>query len=86
MTRSLAKDIQQAAYEIGVDISCASMTTAELHLLHADTDLVLFAPPRYRHLIKKFPPYAKIAMIDFKSYALRDGKAILNFARKILES
>ena len=84
----VAKDIQQAADEIGVDISCASMTTAELHLLPADTDLILFAPPRYRHLerIKKFSPDAKIAMIDFKSYALRDAESILNFVRKILET
>lgn len=85
---TVAKDIQQAAKEIGVEISCASMTTAELHLLPSDTDLVLFAPPRYRHLerIKKFCPNAKISMIDFKSYATRNGKAILDFAKKFLES
>lgn len=85
---TVAKDIQQAAEEIGVEISCASMTTAELHLLPKDTDLILFAPPRYRHLerIKKFFPNAKIAMIDFKAYALRDAKSILNFARQILET
>ena len=84
----VAKDIQKAADEIGFEISCASMTAAELHRLPADTDLILFAPPRYRHLdrIKKFFPNAKIAMIDFKAYALRDAKSILNFARKILET
>ena len=84
----VARDIQQAALEIGIEISCESMTTAELHLLPKDTDLILFAPPRYRHLdrIKKFCPNAKISMIEFKSYALRDGNAILNFALKILET
>ena len=84
----VAKDIQRAADEINFEISCASMTTAELHLLPKDTDLILFAPPRYRHVerIKKFFQNAKIAMIDFKAYAMRDGKTILNFARKILET
>ena len=85
---TVAKDIQRAAEEINFEISCASMTTAELHLLPSDTDVVLFAPPRYRHLerIKKICPNAKISMIDFKLYALRDGAAILNFAREILET
>lgn len=84
---SVANDIQKAADKINFEISCASMTTAELHLLPTDTDLILFAPPRYRHLdrIKKICPHAKISMIDFKTYALRDGNAILNFIQKILQ-
>lgn len=84
---SVANDIQQAADKINFEISCASMTTAELHLLPADTDLILFAPPRYRHLdrIKKICPNAKIAMIEFKPYALRDGNAILNFVQKVFQ-
>ncbi len=84
----VAKDIQRAADEAGIEIECSSMTAAELHRLPKDTDLVLFAPPRYRHLdrIKKICPNAKIDMIDFNLYALRDGKAILEFAKNILGS
>lgn len=87
-TCEVAKDIQKAADESGIEISCSSMTAAELHLIPPDTDLVLFAPPRYRYLerIKKICPAAKINMIDFKLYALRDGNAIFKFALQILEN
>ena len=85
---SVANDIQKAADEMNVKISCTSMTTAELHKLPSDTDLILFAPPRYRHLdrIKKICPNAKVSMIEFKNYALREGNAIFKFALKILET
>ena len=84
----VAKDIQQVADDAGIEIECSSMTAAELHRLPTDTDLVLFAPPRYRHLdrIKKFCPNAKIDMIDLKAYALRDGKGIFKFALQLLET
>ena len=84
----VAKDIQKAADDAGIEIECSSMTAAELHRLSTDTDLVLFAPPRYRHVdrIKKICPNAKIEMIDFTAYALRDGKGIFKFALKLLET
>lgn len=76
---TVAEKIQQAADEAGIEISCSSMTTAELHLLPSDVDVVLFAPPRFRHLerIKKFCPNAKISMIENQAYAMADGKKIL---------
>ncbi|MBQ7704062.1 MAG: hypothetical protein IJT73_01335 [Selenomonadaceae bacterium] len=76
---TVAEKIQQAADEVGIEISCSSMTTAELHLLPSDVDVVLFAPPRFRHLerIKKFCPNAKISMIESQAYATADGKKIL---------
>lgn len=80
---SVAEEIQR---EAGAEFEVTSMTTAELHLLPEDVDLILFAPPRYRFLerLKNTRPRAKIAMIEMKPYAEKDGAAILKFAQRIL--
>ncbi len=80
---AVAEEMQRAA---GAEFEISSMTTAELHLLPADVDLILFAPPRYRFLerLKNTRPRAKIAMIEMKMYAEKDGAAILEFARQLL--
>lgn len=82
---AVAEEIQRLA---GAEFEVTSMTTAELHRLPADVDLILFAPPRYRFLerLKNTHPRAKIAMIDMKLYAEKDGAAILKFALELLET
>lgn len=82
---AVAEEMQKVA---GGEFEVTSMTTAELHRLPLDVDLILFAPPRYRFLerLKSTRPNAKIAMIEMKAYAEKDGAAILKFARELLES
>ena len=82
---SVAEEMQRLA---GAEFEISSLTTAELHRLPTDVDLILFAPPRYRFLerLQKNFPAAKIAMIEMKPYAEKDGAAILEFARRLLET
>lgn len=86
-TSLLVNKMKEAAAKEGYDSSIAAYPVSDIEK-HKDADVILLGPQvgyQKTNFQKKYPEL-KLDIIDMRMYGMMDGKAVLEQAKKLMES
>ena len=85
-TSMLVKKMQEAAAAESYECSIAAYPTSEANAKASDADVILLGPQvRFqKNKIAELCPGIPVDAIDMRMYGRMDGKAALEFARKLM--